>query len=110
MCDLSLTGWPQIFTAWREISSLEFLIPSFPDKVSMIRQKLEQSSGKVKRLTTGTGCNHLTILIMMMTKIMTMAMMMTTIANTMRMLITITLNVCLPLCMHNVNMSDSAQT
>ena len=66
----------------------------------MIRQKLEQSSGKVKRLTTGTGCNHLTILIMMMTKIMTMAMMMTTIANTMRMLITITLNVCLPLCMH----------
>ena len=56
----------------------------------MTRQKLEQSSGKVTRLTAATGCNHLIILIMMMTKIMTMAMMMTTIANTMRMIITIT--------------------
>ena len=61
----------------------------------MTRQKLEQSSGKVTRLTAATDCNHLIILIMMMTKIMTMAMMMTTIANTMRMKITITLNVCM---------------
>ena len=98
MCDLSSTGWPQTFIAWAEDILPWVSDSNFPWQGKSWNRVPAKSQDWPLVWATATGCNHVTILVLMMvlmkTKVYDKSNVDDSNTNTMRIIITIILDVC----------------